>query len=230
MSEKSLIRLAILAFIDKKESQETVGQPKFTCLFVSFSENLLVDNHVNWKTINKPKTKKQTKKQTNKQTNKNEKTNKTKNVDNFEIAPQNMLKFRLSCSSPLSSSWCSSTTDTGPPVVSGCPADVKATTELGTPTATVTWTEPTATDEATFTTVRSHVPGESFSIGTTHVAYIYTDRTGKTSACSFSVIVETGLYYTVKKSNTEFVHDTTVTNLKRRFEKVQIKFTKLNEN
>ena len=83
--------------------------------------------------------------------------------------------------------------DLGPPVVTGCPADVKATTELGTPTTTVTWTEPTATDEGTFTTVRSHVPGESFPVGTTHVAYIYTDRPGKTSACSFSVIVETGL-------------------------------------
>ena len=82
--------------------------------------------------------------------------------------------------------------DRDPPNVSGCPDNIEASNELGTPGTTVSWTEPTVTDASSVTTVRSHSSGSTFLIGETHVAYIYTDASQNIAACSFSVIVETG--------------------------------------
>ncbi|XP_071823795.1 uncharacterized protein [Apostichopus japonicus] len=83
--------------------------------------------------------------------------------------------------------------DTGPPTISGCPNDLSAVIELGTPTAVVRWTEPTATDLSgtVIMTSRSNGPGESFSIGLTTVAYIFSDASGNAASCSFVVTVIT---------------------------------------
>ena len=54
---------------------------------------------------------------------------------------------------------------------------------------TVTWTEPTATDNSgmTSTVTQSHQPGDSFNVGTTTVTYTFTDMAGNQAQCSFSV-------------------------------------------
>ncbi|XP_072044883.1 uncharacterized protein [Amphiura filiformis] len=78
-----------------------------------------------------------------------------------------------------------------PPVVSGCPPDIEATTELGTTETVVSWIEPTATDQSSISTVQTHSPGEEFNVGITHVAYIYTDAGGTKAACTFTITVET---------------------------------------
>ena len=83
--------------------------------------------------------------------------------------------------------------DRDPPLVFGCPDDIGAKNELGTPSTAVSWKEPTVTDDSSVTTVRSHSPGSQFRVGITHVAYIYTDEFQNIAACSFSVIVESGL-------------------------------------
>ncbi|XP_071823799.1 uncharacterized protein [Apostichopus japonicus] len=84
--------------------------------------------------------------------------------------------------------------DTVPPTISGCPNDLSAVIELGTPTAVVRWTEPTATDlsRTVIMASRSKGPGESFSIGLTTVVYIFSDASGNAASCSFVVTVITG--------------------------------------
>ncbi|XP_071814131.1 uncharacterized protein [Apostichopus japonicus] len=83
--------------------------------------------------------------------------------------------------------------DTVPPTISGCPNDMSAVIELGTQTAVVGWTEPTATDISgtVVLTSRSNGPGESFSIGMTTVVYLFSDETGNVASCSFLVTVTT---------------------------------------
>ncbi|PIK47326.1 putative hyalin, partial [Apostichopus japonicus] len=83
--------------------------------------------------------------------------------------------------------------DTVPPTICGCPNDMSAVIELGTPTAVVGRTEPTATDLSgtVIMTSRSNGPGESFSIGLTTVAYIFSDASGNAASCSFVVTVIT---------------------------------------
>ncbi|XP_072013682.1 uncharacterized protein [Amphiura filiformis] len=81
--------------------------------------------------------------------------------------------------------------DTTPPTIMGCPQSATYTVELGTPSRTVTWTEPMATDNAGGqpSVVRSHQPGSTFPVGTTQVSYTFTDQSQNTATCSFAVIV-----------------------------------------
>ena len=53
----------------------------------------------------------------------------------------------------------------------------------------VTWTEPTATDNSgmTPTVTQSHQPGVSFPVGITQVTYTFTDMAENEAMCSFSV-------------------------------------------
>ncbi|XP_072014221.1 hyalin-like [Amphiura filiformis] len=86
--------------------------------------------------------------------------------------------------------------DTTPPVIRDCPvSSMSFVVPFGTSSRTVSWTEPTATDNSglTPTVTQSHQPGGSFPIGTTDVTYTFTDMAGNMVVCSFSVIVETGI-------------------------------------
>ena len=81
--------------------------------------------------------------------------------------------------------------DTTPPAVSGCPEPLNFMVPPGRTSGTLTWTEPTATDNSgmTPTITQSHQPGDSFPIGTTTVTYTFTDMAGNQAECSFTVIV-----------------------------------------
>ncbi|XP_072046396.1 hyalin-like [Amphiura filiformis] len=84
------------------------------------------------------------------------------------------------------------TVDTIRPQVTGCPNNIQTTIELGTPTKSVTWAEPTATDlSGTPTRTRTHQPGTAFAIGVTDVRYTFEDTANNVATCSFSVTVET---------------------------------------
>ena len=75
------------------------------------------------------------------------------------------------------------------PVVS-CINDVTVSTTTGSTGTSVTWTEPTATDNAGgVTTSRTHTPGSFFGVGTTQVTYTFTDGSGNSASCTFNVNV-----------------------------------------
>ena len=56
---------------------------------------------------------------------------------------------------------------------------------------TVTWTEPTATDNsgATPTVAQTHQPGDTFAVGLTPVVYTFSDTSGNEAICAFMVSV-----------------------------------------
>ena len=62
---------------------------------------------------------------------------------------------------------------------------------FGVPSTTVTWTEPTATDNSGMTPrmIRTHQPGDSFPVGTTTVTYMFMDMTGNRVQCSFGITI-----------------------------------------
>ncbi|XP_072051695.1 uncharacterized protein [Amphiura filiformis] len=80
--------------------------------------------------------------------------------------------------------------DTEPPVIRGS-GDTTVTTPLNSGGSTVTWNEPTATDNSGIVTLveRSHAPGTSFPTGTTRVRYVYQDPSGNRSTYEFDVNV-----------------------------------------
>ena len=90
--------------------------------------------------------------------------------------------------------------ETIPPIISGCPTDINAKTELGTSEVSVTWVEPTATDnyDTPQRTARTHAPGTLFPIGETTVVYIYTDSFNNHETCTFTVAVEVGKLLSLK--------------------------------
>ena len=81
--------------------------------------------------------------------------------------------------------------DTTPPVVTNCPDAIFIPVAVGTASEVVLWIEPTATDNsgATPTVTQSHQPGDSFLVGTTRVAYTFTDMTGNEATCIFFVTI-----------------------------------------
>lgn len=78
-----------------------------------------------------------------------------------------------------------------PPVVTGCPMSTSYTVPFGTSTRIVSWIEPTATDDSglTPTVARSVQPGTLFSLGSTNVEYTFSDRTGNTAMCVFTIVI-----------------------------------------
>lgn len=82
--------------------------------------------------------------------------------------------------------------DTSVPVITGCPANITlpATGGDSCNTAVATWTAPSATDNCLATFTSTHLPGGTFSIGTTAVTYTATDQAGNSSLCTFNVVVE----------------------------------------
>lgn len=81
--------------------------------------------------------------------------------------------------------------DNTPPTISNCPSNIDRTVELGSPGLPVSWLEPTATDLGAVVTLttRSHEPGSTFNIGTTTVTYTFTDNSGNSASCVFTVTV-----------------------------------------
>ncbi|XP_072049004.1 uncharacterized protein [Amphiura filiformis] len=76
------------------------------------------------------------------------------------------------------------------PVVSNIPANIEQNTEPGSNAATVSWAEPTTSDNSgSVTLTSSHKPGDSFPIGDTTVTYTATDDFGNTDTGSFIVTV-----------------------------------------
>ncbi|XP_041480192.1 uncharacterized protein LOC121427594 isoform X25 [Lytechinus variegatus] len=76
------------------------------------------------------------------------------------------------------------------PIISGCPSSVTLNADNDKSTATVMWTEPTASDNSGFQNLTSdYSSGSSFPGGTTNVTYISTDNAGNTQICSFDVTV-----------------------------------------
>ena len=83
--------------------------------------------------------------------------------------------------------------DTTPPEIDGCPHNIETTTELGTTSKSISWTEPTATDLSGNTTrTQSHQPGSDFPVGVTTVEYTFTDAANNDVTCTFSVTLEIG--------------------------------------
>ena len=79
--------------------------------------------------------------------------------------------------------------DTIPPVIRNCPQSISDIVPMGTPTLMVTWNEPTATDNSGLEPDRmqTHLPGESFPVGTTNVIYLFRDEAGNQALCAFDV-------------------------------------------
>lgn len=100
---------------------------------------------------------------------------------------------------------CSPTnTETTAPQITGCPAPINATLSPSACTTPVTWTVPAATDNCTLASfTSSHLPGDSFGLGTTTVTYLATDSYGNSSSCSFDVIVSDNTNPTIQNCPTD---------------------------
>jgi len=83
--------------------------------------------------------------------------------------------------------------DTQKPVISGCPSNITVNVATGTCSNTVTWIEPTATDNCTdpgdLIWTKSHEPGDAFTVGTTLVTYTVKDEDNNEQTCTFNVTV-----------------------------------------
>ena len=78
------------------------------------------------------------------------------------------------------------------PVYIDTPAlNLTVNNDAGLPSAVVTWTEPTVTDNSgLFTVSVSHSSGSAFDIGITTVTYTAVDASGNTASYAFIVMVE----------------------------------------
>ena len=84
--------------------------------------------------------------------------------------------------------------DNEDPVFTSPLPDLSQPTDTGRATATVTWTQPSVTDNSnSYTLTSSHRPGDSFPIGSTSVTYTATDPSDNMATISFTITV-TGNY------------------------------------
>ena len=85
------------------------------------------------------------------------------------------------------------------PVINNIPANIVHNTDSGSPTAWVTWQEPTASDNSgSQTLTSSHHPGSAFNIGMTVVIYTSIDSSGNEVTDSFSIDIHGNLNPLVK--------------------------------
>ena len=72
------------------------------------------------------------------------------------------------------------------------PDDIVVTVDLDVTSTSVTWNEPTATDESgTVTQVGPNFePGSVFSLGTSKVSYTFLDQFGNTATSQFFVTIQ----------------------------------------
>ncbi|XP_038072761.1 uncharacterized protein LOC119741140 isoform X2 [Patiria miniata] len=81
-------------------------------------------------------------------------------------------------------------TDMQDPVVVNCPVNVNQTTDVGQAFATVSWIEPTITDNSGSIDIdRSHPSPSAFPVGTTEVVYLASDNSSNSVMCAFNVTV-----------------------------------------
>ena len=75
------------------------------------------------------------------------------------------------------------------PVISGCPDPITQIVSPGTPSSTVTWIKPTATDDSGVPpqVTSSHQSGDTFTLGVTTVIYTFSDATGNAATCTFDI-------------------------------------------
>ena len=87
------------------------------------------------------------------------------------------------------------------PVISDTPSTQYVNTDDSSPTAVVSWTPPTRSDNSgeAVTLTSDYSPGDTFAIGTTAVTYTATDAYGNTATSSFDVVV-------IGKYNTQLVN------------------------
>ncbi|XP_041454248.1 mucin-17-like isoform X7 [Lytechinus variegatus] len=80
--------------------------------------------------------------------------------------------------------------DNTDPVIVGCPSDIVVDAVFGSSDVSVTWTEPSATDDSgSVSSTQSANPGDSFPFGSTEVEYVFSDSSGNMATCTFNVIV-----------------------------------------
>jgi gliding motility-associated-like protein len=76
------------------------------------------------------------------------------------------------------------------PKIEGCPATITESSNQRGDSVSISWVEPVATVKCgQFTVEKSHEPGDKFPVGTTPVIYTVTDATGKSSTCTFDVVI-----------------------------------------
>ena len=93
------------------------------------------------------------------------------------------------------------------PVIVNCPSDQTGDTDDRSPTGTVTWTPPTTTDNSGIVSLTSsHLPGDSFGIGSTAVIYTSTDSSFNTVICTFNVDITGNLYKKNRMVNSMIYH------------------------
>lgn len=83
-------------------------------------------------------------------------------------------------------------TETVAPVILNCPDSVVLVLDAAACSAPATWTPPQVTDNCSIADVvvfASHMPGDTFSAGTTVVTYTAVDFSGNSAACTFAVIL-----------------------------------------
>ena len=82
-------------------------------------------------------------------------------------------------------------TDDESPSFSGVPSDIVQSTDIGAPTAAVSWSEPTASDNSgSVTMTSSHNSGSDFSIGDTLVTYTAIDADSNVANATFIITVQ----------------------------------------
>ncbi|XP_033097160.1 mucin-12-like [Anneissia japonica] len=82
-------------------------------------------------------------------------------------------------------------TDDEPPTINNGPLDITSSTDQGEPDTTISWTEPTATDNSGNVTLTSnHSPNTIFPIGNTTIVYTASDTFGNSDTYAFVVVVE----------------------------------------
>ena len=75
-------------------------------------------------------------------------------------------------------------------MVSGIPSDIKQNTDVGSSTAVVSWSAPTASDNSgSVNLTSSHSSGSTFSIGDTIVTYTAVDASSNSVNATFTITV-----------------------------------------
>jgi hypothetical protein len=76
------------------------------------------------------------------------------------------------------------------PVITNCPSDINETTDPGQPSANISWSEPTVSDNSgSFSIDKSHAPLSIFPAGRTEVVYLVTDNSSNLAMCFFNITV-----------------------------------------
>ena len=77
-----------------------------------------------------------------------------------------------------------------------CPDDMTIESTVGASSIIVDFQEPTAIDifgQEVFLIYRNYMPGSSFGVGSTIVVYIFSDISGNTASCNFTVTITQGM-------------------------------------